>query len=175
MAVSKFLSLVLRHEPARAGLTLDEAGWVDVDALLAGCAAAGVGVTAAELVAVVARSDKQRFALSDDGRRIRANQGHSVEVELGHAAAVPPAVLYHGTPGRNVAAIGREGLQRMGRHHVHLSADPAVTLAAGNRRGAAVLLRIRAGEMAAAGHVFHVTPNHVWLTDAVPPAFIDPA
>ena len=171
--VSKFLSLVLRHEPARVGVTLDPAGWVAVEALLAGCVAAGVAITADELAAIVAGSDKQRFAFSDDGLFIRANQGHSVEVELGHAAADPPAVLYHGTPRRTVDAIRREGLSKMGRHHVHLSEDAAVTLAAGSRRGPAVLLGVRAAAMAAAGHRFLVTPNRVWLADAVPAAFID--
>lgn len=161
--LSKFLSLVLRHDPGRVGVTLDAAGWV----------AHGVPITPAELDAVVAGSDKQRFAFSDDRTRIRANQGHSVEVGLGHATAAPPAVLYHGTPRRNLDAIRRDGLRRMGRHPVHLSADAAVTPAAGRRRGPAVLLAVRAAEMAAAGHAFHLTPNHVWLADAVPAAFID--
>ena len=126
--LSKFLSLVLRHDPAAAGVTLDSSGWVDVDALLAGCAAHGMPITPDELAAVVAGSDKQRFACSADRQRIRANQGHSVEVELGHAAAAPPAVLYHGTPKRNLDAIRREGLLPMERHHVHLSEDAALTL-----------------------------------------------
>ena len=171
--VSKFLSLVLRHDPGQIGVALDPAGWVAVDTLLAAMAAHGTAVTPAELAAVVANSDKQRFALSDDGRHIRANQGHSVPVDLGHARADPPAVLYHGTPVRAVPAIRVEGLRKMARHHVHLSTDAALTLAVGHRRGPAVLLTIRAAEMAAAGHAFHVTPNHVWLADAVPPAFID--
>ncbi len=171
--VSKFLSLVLRHQPAAAGITLDEAGWVPVSELLAGCAAHGVPITPEQLAAVVAGSEKQRFAFSEDRTRIRANQGHSVEVELGHAAATPPAVLYHGTPTRFLDAIRREGLRRMARHHVHLSEDAAMTLAVGQRRGQAVLLTIRSAEMAAAGHVFRVTPNRVWLADAVPAEFIE--
>jgi putative RNA 2'-phosphotransferase len=173
VAVSRFLSLVLRHDPAKAGIALDSAGWVSVDALLVGCAAHGMPITPDDLAAVVAGSDKQRFAFSDDHTRIRANQGHSVEVDLGHAEAVPPPVLYHGTPVRNLSAIRRDGLLRMERHHVHLSEDAALTLAAGGRRGPAVLLPVRAAEMAAAGHVFRVTPNRVWLADAVPAAFID--
>jgi putative RNA 2'-phosphotransferase len=171
--VSKFLSLVLRHEPSAAGVTLDAAGWVDVATLLAGCAAHGVPITPEQLAAVVAGSDKQRFAFSDDRKRIRANQGHSVPVELGHANAAPPAVLYHGTPARNLDAIRREGLRRMGRHDVHLSEDAAQTLAVGQRRGPAVLLTVRAADMAAAGHLFRVTPNRVWLTEGVPTSFIE--
>ena len=170
---SKFLSLILRHEPEKVGLMLDPAGWVAIDTLLAAVNAHGVTMTRAGLDAIVADCRKQRFALSEDGLRIRANQGHSIEVELGHAATVPPAVLYHGTPVRNLDAIRREGLRRMDRHYVHLSTDAAMTLAVGQRRGKAVLLTVRAGEMAAPGLVFFVTPNGVWLTDAVPPEYID--
>jgi putative RNA 2'-phosphotransferase len=169
---SKFLSLVLRHEPGRIGITLDDAGWVAVDELLRGCAAAGTAITRDELDAIVANSDKQRFAFSDDRSRIRANQGHSVTVELGYEPATPPAVLYHGTPVKFVDAIKREGLKKMQRHHVHLSEIPEVTLAAAARRGKPVLLTIDAAAMARDGHQFFVTPNRVWLTDAVPPRYL---
>lgn len=123
ISTSKFLSLVLRHEPGRIGLTLDAAGWTDVDALLAACAAHGVAITRGQLAELVAHSDKQRFALSADGDRIRANQGHSVEVELGLVAQAPPARLYHGTVHAALGAIRATGLERRARHHVHLSAD----------------------------------------------------
>ena len=169
---SKFLSLVLRHDPAKIDITLDDAGWVDVGALLAAAARHGTNITRGQLDAVVAGSDKQRFALSDDGGRIRANQGHSVAVDLGYAPAIPPAVLYHGTPEAFLPAIRADGLRKMARHHVHLSADSAVTLQAGGRRGRAVLLTIRAADLAAAGSTFYVTPNAVWLVEAVPPAYI---
>jgi putative RNA 2'-phosphotransferase len=170
--VSKFLSLVLRHEPGKIGITLDETGWVGVDELLNGCRAHGFAITREELHAVVASSDKQRFAFSEDRTRIRANQGHSVDVELGYEPAEPPEVLYHGTPEKFVDAIRREGLKKMQRHHVHMSESPETTLAAGARRGKPVLLTIKAREMAAVGHVFFVTPNRVWLTDAVPPQYL---
>jgi putative RNA 2'-phosphotransferase len=170
--LSKFLSLVLRHEPARIGIALDSAGWTDVDALLAAAAAHGVAITRDELVQIVATSDKQRFALSPDGARIRANQGHSVEVELELAPATPPALLYHGTVDRFLASIKDQGLLKGERHHVHLSADTATADKVGGRRGKPVVLTVRAADMAGAGYPFFVSQNGVWLTDHVPPTFI---
>ena len=170
---SKFLSLVLRHEPAKIGITLDDAGWTDVGALLAACAAHGVTITRGELEQIVATSDKQRFALSPDGARIRANQGHSVPVELGLLPAEPPARLYHGTVDKFMDSIRATGLAKGERHHVHLSAELATATKVGSRRGLPVILTIRAGEMAAAGHLFYRSENGVWLTDHVPPEYID--
>src|SRR6476469_5986486 len=118
---SKFLSLVLRHEPERVGIRLDESGWVAVDELLEGCRRAGNRMTLDELKEIVRTNNKQRFAFSDDGTRIRANQGHSVEVELGYEPATPPEVLYHGTAEKHLPGIRREGLIKGARHHVHLS------------------------------------------------------
>src|SRR5439155_3047236 len=119
--VSKYLSLHLRHQPEGLGLELAPGGWVGVAELLAGCARAGFPLTRAELEEVVVRNDKQRFSFDDTGTRVRANQGHSVEVDLQLEPAVPPPLLYHGTPERSVAAILRNGLQKMKRQHVHLS------------------------------------------------------
>jgi putative RNA 2'-phosphotransferase len=172
--VSKFLSLVLRHEPARIGITLDDAGWTDVGALLAACTAHGVPITRDELAVIVASSDKQRFALSADGAQIRANQGHSVEVDLQLTPAAPPSRLFHGTVAAVLPAIRAEGLVRGQRHHVHLSADVETATRVGGRRGKPVLLTIRADDMAGAGHVFYRSDNGVWLVDHVPPAFIEP-
>jgi putative RNA 2'-phosphotransferase len=169
---SKFLSLILRHQPEKIGLTLDAAGWVEVDVLLAACGAHGVAMTRAELEALVAGSDKQRFALSADGLRIRANQGHSVPVELGYEPAEPPAVLYHGTVVRFLDGIQREGLKKGQRHHVHLSATPDTAVAVGSRRGEAIVLQVDAAAMRREGHLFYRTPNGVWLTEAVPPRYI---
>ena len=171
--ISKFLSLVLRHEPARIGITLDSAGWTDVDALLAASAAHGVAITRDELAQIVASSDKQRFALTADGARIRANQGHSVEVELELAPATPPALLYHGTVDRFLDSIRAKGLVKGERHHVHLSADIATAQKVGGRRGKPVVLVVRAADMVAAGHGFFVSANGVWLTEAVPATFLD--
>jgi putative RNA 2'-phosphotransferase len=170
---SKFLSLVLRHQPGLIGLALDDGGWAEVDDLLAGCARKGVHLTRTELLALVRSSDKQRFALSADGRRIRANQGHSVDVELGLPDAPPPARLYHGTYPGALASIRAEGLRRGARHAVHLAADTTTASKVGMRRGAPVILVVRADEMAAAGHRFQVSANGVWLTEHVPPAFLD--
>lgn len=170
---SRFLSWVLRHAAHEVGLPLDEAGWADVDALLVVCEARGVTLDRAGLEGVVASSDKQRFALSPDGTRIRAVQGHSIPVELGHPEREPPARLFHGTVARFLPAIRREGLHPGERHHVHLSADRRTAAAVGRRRGTPVVLTVRADAMRAAGHRFFLSPNGVWLTERVPPRFVE--
>jgi len=170
--LSKLLSLVLRHRPETIGITLDAAGWVDVDTLLEAMAAHGQPVTIEQLRSLVASSDKQRFALSDDGRRIRANQGHSVQVELGYEPAVPPERLYHGTTGRFVESIRTQGLVKGSRHHVHLSETPETAVIVGQRRGKPVVLTIQAGDMHRKGFTFYRTPNGVWLTDNVPAPYL---
>jgi putative RNA 2'-phosphotransferase len=169
---SKFLSLVLRHQPNAAGIVLDAAGWADVDALLAGCATAGRPLTLEQLERVVTTNEKKRFEFSPDGRRIRASQGHSLEVELDYAPQAPPELLYHGTATRFLDVIRAGGLRKMSRHHVHLSAEPDVTLQVGARHGTPALLTIRAGEMHRAGWTFFRSTNGVWLVDAVPVEFI---
>ena len=166
--VSKRLSYVLRHRPDSVGLTLDGAGWADVDELLAALAAHGLPLTREELDRVVAGNDKRRFAFDDSGRRIRASQGHSVPVALGYAAEPPPAVLFHGTVDRVVPAVLAEGLHAGRRHAVHLSCDVATARAVGARRGRPVVLRVDAAGMAAEGAVFTRSTNGVWLTDTVP-------
>jgi putative RNA 2'-phosphotransferase len=170
--VSKFLSKHLRHDPAGLGLTLEAGGWVSVDALLDGCRTAGIRLTRDELAEIVSSSDKQRFAFDETGDRIRANQGHSVEVDLQLAPAEPPAVLFHGTGSGSVAAILREGLRKMGRHHVHLSPDVETATRVGVRHGRPAILTVEAAAMRRVGHVFYVSANGVWLTDEVPPQFL---
>lgn len=170
--LSKFLSLVLRHEPERLGLKLDAAGWTDVADLLAACARTGVPLDAEKLERVVAESDKQRFAFDETRQRIRANQGHSVTVELGYAAKVPPEILYHGTVEKFLPSIRLHGLTKGERHHVHLSTDQGTANKVGSRRGNAVILTVRAGDMHRAGHAFFLSANGVWLTDHVPPGFL---
>ncbi|MEU9732526.1 RNA 2'-phosphotransferase [Streptomyces sp. NPDC048002] len=168
--VSKYLSKHLRHQPERIGLTLDEAGWVEIDTLIAAATAHGFRFTRAELDHVVAANDKRRFAV--DGTRIRASQGHSVAVELGLAPAAPPPYLFHGTVARNLDAIRAEGLRPMNRHDVHLSADRETATRVGARRGRPVVLSVDSGAMHRDGHVFHVSDNGVWLTQAVPPRYV---
>ena len=164
---SKRLSSVLRHDPGSVGLTLDAAGWADVDALLA-----ALGWTRAELEHVVATNDKRRFALDGTGTRIRASQGHSVSVGLGYAAEPPPPVLFHGTAERNVAAIDAAGLRPGRRHAVHLSADEVTARRVGTRHGRPGVLRVDAAGMARGGAAFTRSANGVWLVDAVPPQYL---
>jgi putative RNA 2'-phosphotransferase len=171
--LSKFLSLVLRHRPETVGVVLDRSGWVAIDELLAACKAHGKSISTQQLGEIVATSTKKRFAVSDDGKRIRANQGHSVEVDLGYKPSVPPEILFHGTVKKFLPAIRKEGLRKMSRHHVHLSADEATARTVGSRRGLPVLLRIAAGAMHRDGLPFYRSENGVWLTEHVPPERID--
>jgi putative RNA 2'-phosphotransferase len=170
--VSKYLSKHLRHEPERLGLELAAGGWVAIDVLLAACERNRFPVSRAELDEVVAASDKQRFAIDPTGTRIRANQGHSVSVDLELDPVTPPPLLYHGTGEKSVESILRAGLMRMGRHHVHLSPDVATALKVGARHGRPAVLEVAASAMAAAGHTFYCSANGVWLVDHVPPTFL---
>ena len=172
VATSKFLSLVLRHRPDVIGITLDAEGWVPVEDLLAACARHGRAIPRAQLDVVVRTNDKQRFAFSADGRRIRANQGHSLPIDLGLVSVEPPDRLYHGTVPRFLESIRQEGLIKGKRHHVHLSPDVETATNVGQRRGRPVVLVIEAGRMFRDGHKFYQSENGVWLTDAVPPEYI---
>jgi putative RNA 2'-phosphotransferase len=170
--ISKRMSYALRHAPQAVGITLDEAGWVGVPELLA-----ALDIDRATLEEVVAGNDKRRFAIERDGtgrERVRASQGHSVSVDLGLEPVPPPTDLFHGTPAGNLDAILREGLRKGRRQHVHLSVDVATARAVGLRRRSAevAILRVAAAAMVASGFVFYRSANGVWLTDAVPPAFI---
>lgn len=163
--VSKRLSYVLRHRPDSVGLRLDEAGWVPVEKLLH-----AMKMTRSQLDQVVAGNDKKRFVI--EGDRIRANQGHSVEVDLRLEPVAPPEALYHGTVARSLDSIREIGLVKGARHHVHLSADPETAAKVGARRGKPVILRVDSKAMAVAGNVFYRSANGVWLTDSVPPSFL---
>ncbi len=169
---SKLLSFILRHEPGFAGLIPDRAGWVSVDELLVGLSKQGKPLTREALEQIVIKSDKQRFAFSEDGERIRSNQGHSIDVELGYESADPPDILYHGTASRFIEAISREGLRKQSRHHVHLSTSLETASKVGTRHGKLILLTIRAGQMKQAGFQFFLSTNGVWLTDHVPAQYI---
>lgn len=170
---SKFLSLVLRHQPESIGLTLDDAGWASIPELLAKLAAHGHGITMAELETIVTSNDKQRFSFNADKTCIRANQGHSLQhLALGLAAIEPPEVLYHGTASRFLESILQTGLEKRSRQHVHLSADAETAYNVGIRHGKAVILQVAAGQMQRDGFAFCRSANGVWLTDHVPVRYL---
>lgn len=168
----RFLCYVLRHRPDAIGLTLDDRGYVAIADLITALARHGHPVSRMQLVEIVATDAKRRFGLCADGTRIRAQQGHSIEVDLGYAPATPPAILFHGTVRASLPSIRQHGLTRMQRHHVHLSAGETTAKLVGSRRGDAVILRVDSRAMHDAGHSFFLTPNGVWLTESVPAAFL---
>lgn len=170
--ISKFLSLVLRHAPEKIGLELDNAGWTSMDQLILKMEKHGQKVDRAILEYVVATNSKKRFAVSEDGMMIRANQGHSIKVEHGYESIVPPEILYHGTADRNENSISAKGLDKRQRHHVHLSADIETAVIVGKRHGKAIVFEVNAGKMHRNGLSFYTSENGVWLTDEVPPQYL---
>lgn len=170
--ISKTLSYVLRHRPDSIGIALDAAGSVSVDALLAALARSGTALTLAELERIVETNDKKRFAFNAGCSMIRAVEGHSMPIALGHPAAVPPELLYHGTVERFLPDILRDGLKPGARHDVHLSPDETTARRVGARRGQPVILVVQAGDMHRDGHVFRIADNGVWLIPHVPPRYI---
>ncbi len=174
VSTSKFLSLVLRHQPEVIGMELDANGWLTISDLIEKANQHGHQLTLELLHEVVATNDKQRFALSEDGLMIRANQGHSVAgIELNLEPLVPPELLYHGTVANFIPNIRQQGLQKRSRNHVHLSADVDTARKVALRRGQPILLTISALAMHQAGSAFYRSANGVWLTDAVPVEYID--
>lgn len=169
---SKWLSKHLRHSPERIGLTLEAGGWVEVEKLLAAARQNNFNLSRAQLNEVVANNDKQRFSFDQTGQKIRANQGHSVEVDLQLAPQTPPDVLFHGTGAQNREAILAQGLKRGRRHHVHLSRDLQTAIAVGARHGKPLVFRVDALKMHADGFEFFRSENGVWLVDEVPPEFL---
>ncbi|MDM9379851.1 RNA 2'-phosphotransferase [Chlorogloeopsis sp. ULAP01] len=170
--ISKYLSKHLRHQPHRLGIKLAPGGWVAVDELLAACQEHQFSITRAELNEVVANNDKKRFSFDSTGTLIRANQGHSIEVDLQLEPVVPPDVLYHGTGHKAVESILQTGLCKMSRHHVHLSADLATAKIVGARHGKPVVFVVNATAMHEAGYIFYCSENGVWLVDYVPPEYL---
>lgn len=171
--VSKFLSQILRHRPEKIGLQLDAQGWAQVDELLEKAAAKGERFDRALLQIVVDTNNKKRFAFSDDGQRIRASQGHSIDIDLGLKPQKPPEILWHGTAEKSIESIRKEGLRPMRRQHVHLSKDRQTAENVGGRHGKAVVLTVRSGEMSRQKHKFFLSENGVWLTEEVPAVFLD--
>jgi putative RNA 2'-phosphotransferase len=170
--LSKFLSYHLRHAPQELGLTLQPGGWVNIEDLLAAATQHQRTITQQELEAIVANSDKKRFSIDPTGTKVRANQGHSVKVDLKLEPMGPPEILYHGTAEQFVNAILESGLQKMSRHHVHLSADVQTAHKVGMRRGKVVIFQVDAAAMDADGVIFYRSDNGVWLTDFVAPQYL---
>jgi len=171
--ISKIISRVLRHSPDEVGLTLGSGGWVNIADLVRALKDHGHSASRKLLMEIVEKSDKQRFALSKNGQRIRAAQGHSVDIDLGYKVVEPPELLYHGTVPRSVDDIKKDGLSKRGRHHVHLSPDVETAQCVGARRGKPVTLEIRSGQMHRDGIQFMCSDNGVWLVDSVAPMYID--
>lgn len=171
--ISKFLSLVLRHKPEEIGVTMDANGWVDVDDLIEKCNSNNVKLDFEVLEEVVITSDKQRFAFNDDYTKIRANQGHSVNVDLQFEAKEPLEFLYHGTVQKFIDSIKSNGIQKVQRLHVHLSKDLDTAIKVGSRRGKPVILKISALKMHQDGYAFYLSKNGVWLCDEVPAKYIE--
>jgi putative RNA 2'-phosphotransferase len=167
----KYLSLLLRHEPGLIGLELDEQGWADIHELLEkwNCP---VSIDRAQLEELVASNAKQRFIIDETGKRIRANQGHSIQIDPGLEPQTPPEILFHGTSLRSVDFIQSEGLRKMNRLHVHLSKDEATANLVGQRKGKPIVLKINAKQMHTDGFQFFLSANEVWLTDAVPVKYL---
>jgi len=173
VTISKFLSKHLRHAPDALDLTLQPGGWMSVDALLAASERIGFAISYDELIECVETNDKRRFSFDDSGDLIRANQGHSVAVDLQLEEKVPPDLLYHGTVERFLSSIMAEGLQKRQRHHVHLSKDVETARKVGSRRGKPIILDVDAGKMHREGFKFYMSANSVWLTDSVPAHFLN--
>lgn len=170
--ISKFLSLVLRHKPETIDLELDENGWADTNFLIHGMLKANYSIDIKNLKDIVKSSDKQRFKFNDDFSKIRANQGHSINVDLKLEQKLPPEILFHGTATRNIDSIKQNGLLKQNRHHVHLSSDTETAEKVGMRYGKSIVLKIEAGKMSADGFEFYLSENGVWLTEKVDTKYI---
>lgn len=168
--ISKHLSYILRHRPDTIDLKLDSAGWADIDELITKSPKIS---HRGEIDAAVIENDKQRFTISDDGDRIRANQGHSIDVDLGLKSISPPDHLFHGTATRFLSPILSQGLKKMNRQHVHLSPDLETAAKVGRRHGKLVILEVNTRRMSEDGYRFFKSENGVWLTDHVPSEYLN--
>lgn len=170
---SKFISLILRHKPEIIDITLDEHGWADTCKLIAGINATGrYSITMPMLEEIVRTDNKQRYSFNENKSKIRANQGHSIPVDLELAPKTPPEVLYHGTGLKSVASISRQGLRPMSRQYVHLSKDIDTAVKVGQRHGTCFVYKIDTAQMVRDGYVFYESVNHVWLAKRVPTQYL---
>lgn len=168
MRISKFISLILRHKPEEIGLTLDEYGYINTSDLIRGLNRKGYKVTISDLERIVEEDSKQRYSFNYDKTKIKANQGHSISVNLELQAIEPPKVLYHGTATRFSESIYKEGIKKQGRQYVHLSADVETATKVGKRHGELVVFKVNSEQMHKDGYKFFLSENKVWLTDHVP-------
>jgi len=171
--ISRFLSYVLRHNPQAADITLDPHGWADVPELIVGMSKVHTPMTMEILEEIVRKDAKGRYAFNEDKTLIRANQGHSVPVDVEMAAGTPPEVLWHGTATRFAASVETNGLRPGNRLYVHLSGDPETAANVGRRHGRPVVYRIRSGDMARDGYIFFRSANGIWQTKAVPARYLE--
>lgn len=171
--LSIFISLVLRHHPDAAGIQLDEHGWANVDELISGINHTGRKIDMEVLEEIVRTDNKQRYSFNEDKTLIRANQGHSVPVDVELEEQEPPQFLYHGTADRFLDSIMREGLKPMSRLYVHLSRDIETAEKVGGRHGKPVVLKVSSGEMYQDGIRFYLSKNGVWLTKKVDQKYIE--
>lgn len=170
--LSKFLSLVLRHKPEEVGIELDPNGWTNVKELIQKMNSHGKQIDLETLEIIIETNNKRRFSFNGDKSLVRANQGHSVEVDLGYSTKVPPKKLFHGTGAKYVESIYETGIQKRNRHHVHLSKDVETAISVGQRHGKAVIFEILSHEMFKEGFEFFESENGVWLTDEIPVRFM---
>lgn len=169
---SKFLSLILRHKPDLVGIEIQEEGWVKVESLLEKCAEFGRPISKETLRIIVESDEKQRYSFKDDGEYIRANQGHSIDVDMSFKEESPPIILYHGTARKNIESIKRQGLTKQNRQYVHLSKDFHTARTVGSRHGTSVVYNVKAYEMSKQGYKFFLSENGIWLTEWVPTNYL---
>ncbi|MEJ5146959.1 RNA 2'-phosphotransferase [Sphingobacterium sp. MYb388] len=170
--ISKFLSLVLRHQPKTIGIQLDQNGWTDIKELIEKANENGISFDRDTLNYIVATNPKKRFAFNETLDKIRASQGHSIEIELGYESQKPPEILYHGTSEKSVQSIIDKGLEKRSRQHVHLSSDIETAIKVGRRHGKPVVLKVLAEKMYTDNFQFFISANGVWLTDHVPARYL---
>lgn len=170
--ISKYLSLILRHNPQTIGIILDDNGWANVEELMIKCNKKGVRFSIEDLEEIVETNDKKRFAFNEDKTKIRASQGHSINIDLALHPAIPPTFLYHGTAQKNIDIILSDGIKKMNRQHVHLSTNKETATKVGARHGKPVILTIMAEKMNEEGILFYQSENNVWLTDYIAPKYI---
>ena len=172
VSLGRFISLVLRHQPSAAGITLDNEGWADTDKLIKGVCATGRKLDTETLERIVRENNKKRYSFNEDKSKIRANQGHSIDVEIKMTESVPPDVLYHGTAVSFLESIKEKGILKMSRQYVHLSKDAETAVNVGKRHGRPVVLVIDTAAMHADGYVFRISDNGVWQSEDIPFSYV---